>query len=135
MMKIVLFEDSGFENLLPLTYFRPVWELRCGIHELKEKIKQQFSISKLYFSARQYLNDFHLSPNTVFTSGSGEEYLFLNGRLLLGAGDAEKILNILETQLLHGEKMENLWINILKKACCNMTGCYMIFLNKRYPSG
>lgn len=95
-MKLVLFEDSGFQNLLPLTYFRPVWELRCGISMLKEKIRHHFPMLELYFSARHYLNEFYLSPDHVFSSGSEEEYLFLNGRLLLGADNAEKILNIPE---------------------------------------
>ena len=93
-MKIVLFEDSGFENLLPLTYFRPVWELRCGIYELKEKVIRHLSTSEVYFSARQYLMDFYLAPSTVFSPAAGEEYLFLNGRLLMGTNDSEKILSI-----------------------------------------
>ena len=36
----VLFEDEHFVNLLPLVYFRPVWELRCGITTLAEKLKE-----------------------------------------------------------------------------------------------
>ena len=95
-MKIVLFEDSGFKNLLPLTYFRPVWELRCGIYELKEKVKHYLPTSDLYYSARQYLMDHYLLPSTLLSPGSGEEYLFINGRLLMGVDDSEKILSIPE---------------------------------------
>ena len=35
---ICIVEDEKFENLLPLVYMRPVYDLRCGILTLKEKI-------------------------------------------------------------------------------------------------
>ena len=38
-MKTVLFEDEKYHQLLPLVYFRPVWELRCGAYLLCEKMK------------------------------------------------------------------------------------------------
>lgn len=28
---ICLYEDAGYKNLLPLTYTRPVYDLKCGI--------------------------------------------------------------------------------------------------------
>lgn len=38
-MTIVLFEDSGFVDLLPLVYSRATFNLRCGFNNLREKIE------------------------------------------------------------------------------------------------
>ncbi len=82
-MKIVIFEDSQFSNLLPLAYFRPVWELRCGIQMLGEKIQKLFPKQPLGYSARQYLMDYYLPPAECFHPSSvQEEILFINGRIL-----------------------------------------------------
>jgi UDP-N-acetylglucosamine diphosphorylase / glucose-1-phosphate thymidylyltransferase / UDP-N-acetylgalactosamine diphosphorylase / glucosamine-1-phosphate N-acetyltransferase / galactosamine-1-phosphate N-acetyltransferase len=35
---IILFEDEGYRIFLPLVYSRPVFELRCGIFTLRERI-------------------------------------------------------------------------------------------------
>jgi len=56
-MKIVLFEDSGFENLYPLTYLRPVFELRCGAFTLKERIERKFPDATLYVETREALKE------------------------------------------------------------------------------
>jgi UDP-N-acetylglucosamine diphosphorylase/glucosamine-1-phosphate N-acetyltransferase len=90
-MKIVLFEDEGFINLLPLVYFRPVWELRCGITLLSEKFKHAFKDLDLSFIARQYLVDYYLEAETVFNFSSEKNSLFLNGRTLIKRNDKEKL--------------------------------------------
>lgn len=38
MADVVIFEDAGFKNLLPLVYWRAVFQLRCGKRSLLEKI-------------------------------------------------------------------------------------------------
>jgi len=35
---VILFEDEGFQLFLPLVYSRPVYELRCGIFTLRERL-------------------------------------------------------------------------------------------------
>jgi UDP-N-acetylglucosamine diphosphorylase/glucosamine-1-phosphate N-acetyltransferase len=35
---VILFEDEGFRLFLPLVYSRPVYELRCGIFTLRERV-------------------------------------------------------------------------------------------------
>ena len=35
---VILFEDEGFQLFLPLVYSRPVFELRCGIFTLRERL-------------------------------------------------------------------------------------------------
>ena len=32
--RVIVFEDSAYQRLLPLTYWRTVGELRCGYHTL-----------------------------------------------------------------------------------------------------
>jgi UDP-N-acetylglucosamine diphosphorylase/glucosamine-1-phosphate N-acetyltransferase len=40
----ILFEDEGFRYLLPLVYARPVYDLRCGIFTLRERIQALLGI-------------------------------------------------------------------------------------------
>lgn len=39
---LVLFEDDQFTNFLPLIYSRPIFELRCGIYTVSERIQAMF---------------------------------------------------------------------------------------------
>ncbi len=93
-MNIVLFEDEKYKDLLPLVYFRPVWGLRCGINTLAEKIIHSFSDYKISFLSRKYLQDYYLSEDKVFTLDKNEEYLFINGRVLLKETDKKLLLDL-----------------------------------------
>jgi UDP-N-acetylglucosamine diphosphorylase/glucosamine-1-phosphate N-acetyltransferase len=55
-MKIVLFEDERVPDLYPLVFLRPVFDLRCGIFTLKEKVEKKFSGSKVYLETRDELD-------------------------------------------------------------------------------
>ena len=37
-MRIGIFEDKGYEDLQPLTYLRPTFDLRCGMYLMREKV-------------------------------------------------------------------------------------------------
>jgi UDP-N-acetylglucosamine diphosphorylase/glucosamine-1-phosphate N-acetyltransferase len=39
MSMITFFEDQGYRAFLPLTYSRPVYEMRCGIYTLRERVE------------------------------------------------------------------------------------------------
>jgi UDP-N-acetylglucosamine diphosphorylase/glucosamine-1-phosphate N-acetyltransferase len=95
-MKIILFEDFQFSNLLPLSYFRPVWELRCGVNRLSDKIQRIFPGHPLNLIARQYLMDYYLEPTSCFNPASVDvsEVLLVNGRLLPGNLLAESLREI-----------------------------------------
>jgi UDP-N-acetylglucosamine diphosphorylase/glucosamine-1-phosphate N-acetyltransferase len=94
---ICVFEDEQAESFLPLTYTRPIFDLRCGILTLFEKISLRYPGCALRHVCRSYL-----ARMTAFTSklGSflssqdiahdGRQVLFINGRLL-PAGEAEPI--------------------------------------------
>ncbi len=81
-MKIVLFEDEKFTQLLPLAYFRPVWDLRLGNDSVRKFIETQFPETPLQFYAREYLNQNYLPPDERFFLDSEDDVLFVNGRWL-----------------------------------------------------
>ncbi|MFW5923749.1 MAG: putative sugar nucleotidyl transferase, partial [Planctomycetota bacterium] len=55
-MKVVLFEPEDVSDLYPLVYLRPVFELRCGIYTLREKIVRKFPDSEIFLETRDELD-------------------------------------------------------------------------------
>ena len=89
MNGICIFEDSGYSGLLPLVYTRPVYQLRCGILSLEEKILHQYPGVSVSLFCRDYLKDVlaekdaSTNPHKINTLDTGAEgYLFVNGKLL-----------------------------------------------------
>jgi UDP-N-acetylglucosamine diphosphorylase/glucosamine-1-phosphate N-acetyltransferase len=90
-VNVVVFEDSGYKNLLPLVHLRPVWELRCGLDTGLEKIRRVFSGlfpgSRTILYCRSWLRDVAAgrsgleAPDTL--DGLAGETLFVNGRALV----------------------------------------------------
>ncbi len=54
-MIVAICETADFENFLPLTYTRPSFELRCGIHTLRERLSAALPSEKTILFAREYL--------------------------------------------------------------------------------
>jgi len=83
-LHIVLYEDDGWENLQPLTLTRPVWELRCGITTLVEKIQSIIPGSKISFICRDYLAPLVSSkyPESRVNEFKHSDTLFLNSRVI-----------------------------------------------------
>ncbi|HEX9371717.1 MAG TPA: GlmU family protein, partial [Roseiflexaceae bacterium] len=79
---VVLFEDEGYRTFLPLVYSRPVFDLRCGIFTLRERL------AVLLGRAPAAICRSHLA--TVFGAGrwplgllsKSEPLIFVNGRAL-----------------------------------------------------
>lgn len=87
-MKVVLFEDEKYLQLLPLVYFRPVWELRCGAYLLREKIQAALE-GDHYFLSRKYLQEYYLDKQRVFPKlMDSEDILLVNGRWVINAEEA-----------------------------------------------
>ena len=80
---IVLFEDEAAQTLEPLSLTRPVWELRCGITSLKEKILKTLTCTKHDFYAREYLQETIQHP-PVRAKILADDCLWVNGALLAG---------------------------------------------------
>lgn len=94
---ICIFEDNRFRQLYPLTLTRPVFDLRCGIFSLKEKLLRRFPHKSVYLLCRKYLGEIvkNQHPDVAINELPDESTkycLFINGRLL---ADAE-FLNRLE---------------------------------------
>src|ERR1700761_7571132 len=70
-MAIVLFEDSSYQTLLPLTFTRPVADLRIGILTIAEKWAKYFKQNYSYHT-RDYLRG-------KFPLHVGDDNLFING--------------------------------------------------------
>ena len=85
MGAICVFEDERWSDLLPLVYCRPVYELRCGISSLLDKIRRAYPGQRLALLCRDYLAETlrQRSSCPVNDVPAGEDVLFLNGRLLL----------------------------------------------------
>ncbi|MEJ5350079.1 MAG: GlmU family protein [Melioribacteraceae bacterium] len=99
---IMLFEDNGFKNLLPLTFLRPVYELRCGILPLKQKFELYFPKSKFIFHCRPYLENIlkEKYKKSIVNEFNGDSILFLNGRLLINKELVNEIKNLKEGIIL-----------------------------------
>lgn len=81
---ICIFEDDRCSQFLPLTYFRPVYNLRCGITSLKEKIVRSYPKANVSLHCRSYLEDYMRlrNPGVHINEVQGDRCLFVNGRLL-----------------------------------------------------
>jgi len=85
MRGICIFEDFGYKGLIPLVYMRPVYELRCGISLLMDKIINLYKNSRISLFCRDYLKEI-LEEKTgypVNTSNFDQGALFINGRILM----------------------------------------------------
>ena len=85
---VVIFEDAGYVNLLPLVYWRGVFDLKCGICSLKERIERVMGIEKPLLYVRDYLAECiaekdYGSCMTTMNPQSHQSVLFVNGRALL----------------------------------------------------
>jgi UDP-N-acetylglucosamine diphosphorylase/glucosamine-1-phosphate N-acetyltransferase len=99
---IYIYEDEGYRNLLPLTWLRPVYELRCGILTLKDKIINQFPKNNVCFSCRSYLEE-TLKENTINKNIETDEILFINGRILADIDLPKKLNSKDETIFINEE--------------------------------
>jgi UDP-N-acetylglucosamine diphosphorylase/glucosamine-1-phosphate N-acetyltransferase len=83
-MKLCIFEDDGYANFLPLTWFRPVYDLRCGINTLREKITRAFPEMETVLVCREYLAETlqEANPDVLVNQFPRDRYLMVNGRVL-----------------------------------------------------
>ncbi|RLE77225.1 MAG: hypothetical protein DRJ44_02530 [Thermoprotei archaeon] len=88
-MEICVFEDEYFEYFLPLTYTRPIYELRLGIYTLRERLAR-LGVIKYFFTRRYLQNVFEealqargLRDIEVNPEELQDEVFIVNGRLIL----------------------------------------------------
>lgn len=86
MRHVVLFEDGGYAHLLPLTYWRATFELRCGCDQLIDKIRAAVEPADVSLAVRPELADVVAQRWSLnVNSRVHEPALFVNGRLLAAA--------------------------------------------------
>jgi UDP-N-acetylglucosamine diphosphorylase/glucosamine-1-phosphate N-acetyltransferase len=103
-MTIILFDDHSSESLLPLTFTRPVADLRVGILTIAGKWEACLR-SKPYFRTAGYLQE-------KYPFGSSENNLFINGSVCPDDGLLEAIDKLAEGQaLVQGDVLLALKLN------------------------
>ncbi len=82
--QICIFEDIYHPRLLPLVYFRPTFNLRCGILSLKEKIQHAYPKAEVTLHCRSYMADYMRlrNPALAVNEISSNNCLFINGRAI-----------------------------------------------------
>ena len=83
--QICLFEDIDHPNLRPLVYFRPTFNLRCGILSLKEKVQYAYPKAEVTLHSRSYLADYMRlrNPGHAVNEITAKDCLFINGRAIV----------------------------------------------------
>lgn len=82
---ICIFEDDQADRLFPLTYMRPVFDLRCGAVTLRERIARFFPESAIYLKCRDYLAPLVHEQNPDFPVNvtPAPDCLFINAGVIM----------------------------------------------------
>jgi UDP-N-acetylglucosamine diphosphorylase / glucose-1-phosphate thymidylyltransferase / UDP-N-acetylgalactosamine diphosphorylase / glucosamine-1-phosphate N-acetyltransferase / galactosamine-1-phosphate N-acetyltransferase len=113
-MDLCIFEDARAGDFFPLTYFRPVFDLRCGILTLREKILRHLPGFTPVLVVRPYLAPLlrEENPGVHVNTTPGGPCLFLNGRVIM----TKKAGTMLKRQrtdalLVAGEEIVGAWLS------------------------
>lgn len=82
-MNVVLFEDAHYRDLLPLTWLRPAFELRCGRDRLIDKIRDHLGQRIVSVFSRPELRDVLADRFDLCEPVEGENWCFVNARLFV----------------------------------------------------
>lgn len=82
---LCIFEDDKVQNLLPLVYMRPVFDLRCGILTLREKMLTFYPGVSYRLWCRPEIADVTREQNPMTAVNVEDEHvcLFVNGRVVM----------------------------------------------------
>ncbi|QSS97230.1 GlmU family protein [Psychroflexus sp. ALD_RP9] len=86
-MNIVLFDDHYRNNFLPLTYTRPIADLRIGILKIAEKFQHYFPSASTLYQTEDYLQN-------KFKNLKSGECLYLNSRFLPTENYVKQLQNL-----------------------------------------
>jgi UDP-N-acetylglucosamine diphosphorylase/glucosamine-1-phosphate N-acetyltransferase len=85
-MLVCLFEDEYFENFLPLTYTKPLFELKSGIFSIRERVQRIFQDYPLILSTRDYLtSSFRWKTSNPINNPDAidDDIILVNGGLIV----------------------------------------------------
>lgn len=105
---ICIFEGIYYTRLLPLVYFRPQYDLRCGILTLREKVLSHYPDIPVTLHCRSYLSDLvqEQNPKLLVNQIKGKECLFINGRVIVDENFKEQIaINKTDTLYVKGDSI------------------------------
>ncbi|HLX12681.1 MAG TPA: GlmU family protein [Bacteroidota bacterium] len=92
-MRYCIYEDAQYSNFLPLTYFRSVFDLRCGAGTLFERIQHYIPSKQYHFIIRPGLaplaSEDH--PGVHINLAAAEDTWYINGRVIASEGLAKAI--------------------------------------------
>ena len=92
MMTLILFDDHSWDNLLPLTFTRPISALRIGILTIAEKWEHELGTGSTPLT-KEYLQN-------KFPCQTGKENLYINASLLPDSEISTAISRLQENQAL-----------------------------------
>ena len=97
-MRLCIFEDTSWEQFLPLTYTRASFDLKCGILKLRQKIRLHYPGSEKYLLVRKEFKELYISRHPDYSINEFQKgaYLFINGRLLFQESMKSEIDNLKE---------------------------------------
>ncbi len=82
-MRICIFEDNKVTNFLPLAYFRPVFDLRCGSLTLLEKLSRQLPSPVISLQVRDFLAECCTEDHPgIPVNGNETAEWYINGRVI-----------------------------------------------------
>lgn len=87
MYNIILYEDKHYPELYPLTYLRPVWELKCGAFSLKDRLSNSLKSTSIYQWTSRERKSF--SDRPAFGKGPA---VLINGRAFVSQRDLSAML-------------------------------------------
>jgi UDP-N-acetylglucosamine diphosphorylase/glucosamine-1-phosphate N-acetyltransferase len=97
-MNCILFDDQSWNNLLPLTFTRPVCEIRVGILTIKEKWNKVLETECSHLTQKYLAKKFPIHVH--------DDNILINGSILPNKELLEEINNLkVKEALLHGEKL------------------------------
>ena len=92
-MHLCLFEDTLAKNFLPLTALRPVYDLRCGMLSMRQRIVGCLRPSALTLLTRNYLEPLvsEQNPGVKVNALGADSFLLINGRCIMSPEAAKTL--------------------------------------------
>ncbi|MDD3051045.1 MAG: putative sugar nucleotidyl transferase [Candidatus Cloacimonetes bacterium] len=83
-MNFVIFDDNKSENFYPLTLNRAIFDLRCGVLKLRQRIENLLDVEESYLIVADYLHNFYEEkhPDSKINMLPSDEITLINGRVL-----------------------------------------------------
>lgn len=107
-MKICVYEDIGYKWFGPLTDTRASWDLRCGAFTLDEKIRKRFKSFDEVCHVRSNLVELYpekrIVPSDLSSESGGNEWLFINGRVILDDQSVNQLTEASEDTLFFSDE-------------------------------